>query len=257
MPSGGSDVVLAGPAMPALVRGVRALERAAVGRYAVVGGLAVAARLGEAHRATIDVDAVVDEPFGGSSAVEALLALPDAVPGPDTWAQIVIGGTKLELLEVGKLEPSALEGMPDNDALFVSSHAWALETASRLTITAASEPSGSVDARFATPPALVAMKLHAIEDRRAGAILKRASDAWDLYRLLVDLDRDAGIRSVMAAAPDPLPRLVHSVALRVLITGAARTRSWLLQGDEVMASVRAEELRAVAEPLVATLAGRV
>jgi hypothetical protein len=242
--------------MPALVRGVGALERAAIGRYAVVGGLAVAARLGEAHRATIDVDAVVDESLRDPSAVEALLALPDASPGSDTRTPIMVGGTKLELLEVGKVQASALEGIPENDALFVSSHAWALETASRLTITAASDPSGSVDARFATGAALVAMKLHAIEDRRVGGIFKQASDAWDLYRLLVDLDRNNQIRSVLAAAPDPLPKLVCSAALRVLVTGAPRTRSWLLRGDEVMASVRADDLRAVAEPVVAALADR-
>jgi hypothetical protein len=48
-----------------------ALERAAIGRYAVVGGIAVATRPGEAHRATIDLDAVVDDLPRGPSAVEA------------------------------------------------------------------------------------------------------------------------------------------------------------------------------------------
>ena len=110
MPSGASPIVLIGPAMPGLVRAVGALERAAIGRYAVVGGIAVAAaRLGEAHRATIDVDAVVDDPALGSSAVEALLALPDTDPDPGIRTRVLVGGTKLELLEVGPLEAQTLE----------------------------------------------------------------------------------------------------------------------------------------------------
>jgi hypothetical protein len=253
MPSGASPIVLSGPAMPGLIRAVGALERAAIGRYAVVGGIAVATRLGEAHRATIDVDAVVDDSPRGPSAVEALLALPDADPDPGGRTGVLVAGTKLELLEVGQLESGMLEGVPDNDALFASSHAWALQTASRLTITAASDRSASVTAWVATAPALVSMKLHAIEDRRGNSAVKRASDAWDLYRLLVDLDRDGWLRSALAAAPDPLPKLVRSATERIFVRGAARTRSWLLQGDAVMASVRADDLRLVAEPLVATL----
>jgi hypothetical protein len=88
MPSGASPIVLSGPAMPGLVRAVGALERAAIGRYAVVGGIAVATRLGEAHRATIDVDAVVDDSPRGPSAVEALLALPDADPDPGVRTRV-------------------------------------------------------------------------------------------------------------------------------------------------------------------------
>lgn len=256
MPSGASPIVLSGSAMPSLVRAIGAFERAFIDRYAVVGGIAVATRLGEAHRATIDVDAVVDDSPLAPSAVQALLALPDAEADPGVRTRVLVGGTKLELLEVGQVEPQALEGLPDNDALFISSHAWALQTASRLTIIAAGDRSASVTAWVATAPALISMKLHAIEDRRGYSTLKRASDAWDLYRLLVDLDRDGWLSSALAAAPDPLPQLVRRAAERVLVTGAARTRSWLVQGDAVMASVQADDLRLVAEPLVATLAAR-
>src|SRR5439155_24751893 len=61
MPSGGDLVILPGDAMVPLVRAVAALADAGVGRYAIVGGVAVAARLNQAHRATADVDTVVDE----------------------------------------------------------------------------------------------------------------------------------------------------------------------------------------------------
>jgi hypothetical protein len=47
------------------------------------------------------------------------------------------------------------------------------------------------------------MKLHAIEDRSDTAGQhKRAGDAWDIYRILVDLDADGSVREgfVLASA---------------------------------------------------------
>ena len=55
-----------------------------------------------------------------------------------------------------------------------------------------------VTAPFATPAALVAMKLHAIETRHGVGQDKRAGDAWDLYRILVDLDADATVSNALA-----------------------------------------------------------
>ena len=71
----GAEVVLQGQAMVGLIRAVEGLSEAGLDRYVVVGGLGVAARLGQAHRATTDVDAVFDE-TAHPDAVEALLALP-------------------------------------------------------------------------------------------------------------------------------------------------------------------------------------
>ena len=81
MASGAEPVYLPGAATVGLVRAVGALGEAGLPRYVVVGGVAVIARLGEAHRATGDVDTVVDEPEV-SEVVQALLALPDASPPP-------------------------------------------------------------------------------------------------------------------------------------------------------------------------------
>jgi len=47
--------------MRALVRAVAQMSEADLGRWAVIGGVAVAARLGLAHRVTADVDTVVDQ----------------------------------------------------------------------------------------------------------------------------------------------------------------------------------------------------
>ena len=76
--SGDSAVVLLGHPAAALVRAVGAIARAPVGPYAIVGGVAVAVRLGTAHRATTDVDTVV---YDGTepAAVEVLSALSGAV----------------------------------------------------------------------------------------------------------------------------------------------------------------------------------
>ena len=54
----GSDVVLQGPALVGLVQAVAGLGQSGLDGYVIVGGVAVAARLGQAHRVTIDVGAL-------------------------------------------------------------------------------------------------------------------------------------------------------------------------------------------------------
>lgn len=255
MPSGGEFVVLHGVAMGPLVRAVNALAGAGLGRYAVVGGVAVTARLGRAHRATVDVDTVVDETTP-PDAVEALLRLPDAKRDPSGAHRVLVGGTKIEILGVGPVGEEDLDGIPDKDALFVAAHAWALDTATPLTIVATDAGSVQATAPVAMPAALVAMKLHAIEDRSASrGQEKRAGDAWDIYRLLLDRDADGMISRYFAEASPTLRRLVAEAADRVLVRGAARTRSWLAAGDATMATVTIDELRYVGDRLLAGLTG--
>lgn len=131
MPSGGDAVLLPGPAMVPLVRAAAAFEQAGINRYAIVGGIAVTARLGQAHRATTDIDAVVDETHP-PDAVAALLELPSARPDPTGAHRVRIGGVKVELLPVAPTTESDLDGLPQREALFVAAHAWAVETATRL-----------------------------------------------------------------------------------------------------------------------------
>lgn len=54
-------VLLAGEAIGGLVRALAQMSSVDLGPYAIVGGVAVAARLGQAHRVTRDVDTVVDQ----------------------------------------------------------------------------------------------------------------------------------------------------------------------------------------------------
>lgn len=252
MPSGADVVVLPGRAMARLVRAVAALAEAGLRRYAVVGGVAVTARLGEAHRATADVDAVVDETTP-PEALRALLALPAAAPDPTGTDRVLVDGTRVEIIGVAPFAEDDLEGIPTKNALFLAAHAWALDTASPLTLVAEAAPSITATAPFATPAALVAMKLHAVQDRSAGSEPKRGADAWDLYRLLTDLDGDGAITAALAAAPPALRALVRDAAQRVLIEGARRASGWMKAGDDAMASVSAADLRFAARPLVDAL----
>lgn len=252
MPSGGDSVVLAGPAMPALIRAVGALGEVGLRRYAIVGGVAVTARLGQAHRATADVDTVVDDTTP-PNAVQALLARPDTEPDPDPDRQhrVYVDGTKVEILAVEPIGPDDLDGVHDEGALFVAAHTWALDTATPLMVVAEVDAEVRATAPFARPAALLAMKLHAIETRSLSGPDKRGADAWDLYRLLVDLDADGSLRQEFGAAPAALRRLVADAAERILVAGAPRTSGWLRASDH--SGVTADELRFLAAPVISAL----
>jgi len=251
VPSGADPVVvLPGPAMVGLVRAVAAMETAGLGRHAVVGGLAVCARLSQAHRATADVDTVVDETTP-PDAVNALLLLDDTRPDPAASHRVYVSGTKVEILGVGPIgEAEDLSWATDDGALFVRSHTWALDTARPVRVVSGDDPAVRATAPFSTPGALVAMKLHAIESRSTAGLDKRAGDAWDLYRILVDLDNDGAVRAELRAAPVALRDLVRAAADRVLVAGAPRTRGWMRTGDDVVAAVTANELRSVGQDLL-------
>jgi hypothetical protein len=253
MPSGADVVILPGPGMVGLIRAVGALGEAGIGRYAIVGGVAVTVRLGNAHRATADVDTVVDETTP-PDAVEALLARSDARQDPTEPHRVFVDGTKVEILHVSPLDDNELDGIPTNDALFVAAHAWALDTATAVTVIAGHDEVIRVTAPFATPSALIAMKLHAVETRSASGQDKRAGDAWDLYRILVDLDADGTVRNALATAPPNLKQLIRDATDRILVAGANRTRGWLRSGDDQMATVTADDLRFVAQPVLDALA---
>ena len=97
-------------------------------------------------------------------------------------------------------------------------------------------------------------RLHAIEDRRpSGGMDKRAGDAWDIYRILLDLDRDGRVRRELATLEQPLRQAVAAAGARILMDRAARTVSWLKAGDERMARVTIEDLRSLAEPALEAL----
>lgn len=239
-----------------LIRAVASLSAAGLGRYAVIGGVAVSARLGQAHRATADVDAVVDETHPPEP-VEALLAIPGAEPDPTGAHRVRIEGTKVELIGMQPVGEKDFEGLTDVQVLFVGSHSWALTTASELTVVAGADVAVRATALFASTASLVTMKLCALLSRRAtGGRDKRAGDGWDLFRLLTDCDRDGSLSATLLTAPGPLLGSVRTAVDAALVSGAARTRSWMAAGDDQMAAVTVSELQYVGARLLERLERR-
>lgn len=125
-------------------------------------------------------------------------------------------------------------------------------------MTLMSEQGTHATVAIATAGALVAMKLRAIQDRRPAAGLdKRTGDAWDIYRLLLDLDGNGAVAAQYASAAPALRVAVASATRRVLIHEAARTRRWLSAGDERMRAVSADELSYVAQMFSENLNGQI
>lgn len=92
----------------------------------------------------------------------------------------------------------------------------------------------------ATPAALIAMKLHAFQDRNDDR--KRASDAWDLYRL-IDLNRDdTAFGGTFASAPDALLELMGRGIEQAFLMEVTRTRRWIVvYGDADWAAQATED----------------
>lgn len=251
-----APVQLPGPAMHGLVLAVARMSAADLGRGTVIGGVAVAARLGQAHRVTADVDTVVDQDRL-PAAIAVLRSLPgataDPVGGPH---RLLLGGTKVEVIEVGQLPPAdELGELTDRQRLFIASHSWALETAGPLTVASVGADARQATAPFATAAALVAMKLHAIQDRSGDSQAKRAGDAWDLHQLLTLHDRSGAIAATLRSAPEAVRVAVEQATDAVLVTGAVRTRSWLRTSGGIPTTVGADEIRALGLRLLDGLGG--
>ena len=88
------ELRLEGPRITTLVTSLAALaEGAPTTEFAVIGGLAVLARLEGAHRVTDDLDTVATQHGDEPTAVEAVVAA-DGVDG-------LLGGTKIDCIAVG------------------------------------------------------------------------------------------------------------------------------------------------------------
>jgi predicted nucleotidyltransferase len=244
-------VHLPGPAMRALVRAVARMSEADLGRWAVIGGVAVAARLGQAHRVTADVDTVVDQDRS-PAAIAVLKALPSATTDPAGGPhRLRLEGTKVEVIEVGHVPPSAdLHELTDRQRLFIASHSWALATATPLTVASDGPGAMTATAPFATAAGLVAMKFHAIQDRSGDSQAKRAGDAWDLHQLLTLHNRTGALAAALREAPEELTAAVLQAAETVLVAGATRTRAWLRTSGGVQATIGADEIRSLGQQLL-------
>ena len=145
-------------------------------------------RLGRRHLATADIDEV----YRGDD-IDIVQLLVDEGADRQANGVILAGGEKVDLIAVSEYRADEL---PDDagQRAFILSHRWALDGATLLNLVV-TDRSGGVVAEATTPvasiEALVAMKLASAPARREPAIHKRASDIFDVYRLLAvhDVDR--------------------------------------------------------------------
>ena len=244
---------------------------------AIIGGLAVTCRCRSMARATADVDAVTG-PDGAAGIVSDLGAeqlaevleqrsstslhtTVEVEGGPVTIAvqggHLFVNEVKVDVIATDELALLDLDGLNDKQRLFVASHRWALESAEPVLLRVAHRSAPRdltiVHAKVAvaTPAALVAMKLHSLQDRRQARSEKEASDTEDLYRLLQEHDAAGLVADAIVGAPYGLTRLVVDAARRLLVEESlARLRSLRKNGGPSAASVGDEEFRLVTTEFV-------
>jgi len=241
--SGDVTYLQGGPEIESLVRAAGLVVEHAGVRTAVIGGLAVACRLAVPHRATGDVDVVSDEPAvvteGG--AAENLVAARIARRDDDgDVVRVFVENTKVEIIETTALDPDDVASVePDMARLFVLAHRWGLESATPLHIRVAGSEV-EIEVPVARSASLVAMKVHAIQDRHDD--LKRASDAWDLFRLIGLTSAEPDFSRDFANAPDGLVELVGDGIERVFRADVTRTRRWIrAYGDAAWVTAMSDE----------------
>lgn len=184
---------------------VTALVRLDEFDFALVGGLAVMARVGSAHRATNDLDGVFDNPDDDTTAVLVRAGVAENDPAIQ---RVRIDGTKIDIIDTTAL-PTDPDELPDDPKgrLFVCAHRWAYESASPVQLISDRH---EATVRIAIPDALIATKSHALRwatsQRRS---TKRVGDLHDLYRLATLPD----IGTALEAAPWHLAsQVAHALA---------------------------------------------
>ena len=249
-------VTLEGDALRRLVAAAAALESEDLPPFAVIGGVAVAVRLGRAHRATADLDAVTDYRYA-PTALEILRRRDDVSYDPAAPHSVFIAGAEVQFQDVAPVTDADVDDLDLKDALYVTGHAHALQAATPFRLVAG-RGADRIEAvvPIATTGALVAMKLHAYLDRRiASGVDKRPGDLWDVYNLLLHVNAEAA--DDLLSGIDRLPAAVLDTIRTHLIDGAPRARGILrLSDDERYQAVTADEIRHAATDLARRLGGR-
>lgn len=246
----GERIVLAGAAgsnATVLVSVTARLADATLGPHALIGGLAVMCRLAAVHRVTQDVDTVTETT--APTAVE-VIATSIGRHDPSNPSRVVVDGITIDVIDTDSFREEDLDGIDPADRLFVVSHRWALETATDTELVAGEEVASI---RVATPSALVAMKSGALLGGRMRQPRKRASDLYDLYRLLLEYDRAGGIAAALGAAPFDLGHLVADALRARVVEEPERAVRWFLDGGPEMGGVTPDDLRDVIGPLAERL----
>ncbi len=204
----------------------------------LIGGLAVMCRVGSPHRATVDLDAVARD-LDVHHVELARLALTASGGGQYRFA----GDLDLDVIEVAPVSATALleqltagagtldgRGALSDLELNVLAHTWAHDTATPMDVTAVADADagGAVLARapgrlVASTGGLVAMKATTVPLRASSRPEKRASDLYDLGRLLVAARLPAAAVDTM---PAPLRQAIAERLRRWYVEPAGRDRTF-------------------------------
>lgn len=242
-------VVLAGPdgtfdrLITTLVEVVASLGRPC----ALIGGLAVAARLTRAERVTGDVDTVVDAPEDPPSA-DLLLARGVADERVGGSSSVMVYGVKVDLIDTFSMPPEFVSEVSTANDHFALAHRYAFESATPLRLEATS--GAHVTMAVAAPAALLAMKLHAARWRHNR--VKVAGDLFDMYRLLDTYDRKGEVAASIAAEPG-LGVLCLEAARHLFVDRLTASAGALSAGGGVLSSVTRDRLADLTDPFVRRL----
>jgi hypothetical protein len=196
----------------------------------LIGGLAVMCRVGTPHRATVDLDAVARDL---SLVHEAIARLAVVSSGGGQYQ--LEGQMDLDVIDVAATSAEELiaelasggHTMTDLE-LNVVAHCWAHDAATVLDITAVDDETGVVLARapnrfVASAEGLVAMKATTVSLRASSRPEKKASDLYDLGRVLVDGRLRRGALSVL---PSPLRERVTARLVAWFVDDEGRDRTY-------------------------------
>ena len=196
----------------------------------LIGGLAVMCRVGSPHRTTVDLDAVARDLTGLHPSIARM-----AVTASGGGQYRFEGALDLDVIDVAPVPIGQLveqlsatgERLSDLE-LNVVSLTWAHDGATPLDVVAVDELSGERLAeapgrQVATTSGLVAMKTTAIPLRASTRPEKRASDLYDLSRLLVTPGPDSATLQDM---PEVLAEVVRTRLERWFVDDAGRDRTF-------------------------------
>ena len=238
-------VIRGGGQLGAFVAAAERIVHADVGRIAVVGGVAVTCRLASVHRATGDVDTVAE--YRTPAVVDVLSDL-EGAEASDRADRVIVDGVPVDVIETEPIDD--VEGIDGDELLFVLSHRFALDTAVSEHVIVDGEHRTEGDLPLATAAGLVAMKLGAYGSRPRRSSEKRPTDAYDVYRLLADLDDDGDVAAAILAEP-ALREAVRPAAQHILVDDATRTLKEIRKiGDAVTAGLTVDDITFVGERFV-------
>lgn len=172
--------------------------------FRLIGGLAVLCRVGVPHRATVDLDALARDLERFDDDLDRL-ALSSAGGGQYRMP----GDLELDVIDVSPTDADRLAselaaaGAVTDLELNLVAHTWAHDTATGVDITVVADDSGALLSRapgrlVASSGGLVAMKAATVPLRASSRPEKRASDLYDLGRLVAET---SGAREVLTSPP--------------------------------------------------------